>query len=71
MENLQSFVKQHNYMVISEDESIKLFKSLRHISSEILIDYTTISKKINSSITNDTYCQSKTTKLYFYIKKIN
>ena len=44
MENLQLFVNQNNYMVISEDESIKLFKSLRHISSEILIDYTTISK---------------------------
>lgn len=71
MEKIQNFVNQYKYIVISEDESCKLYKSLRNISSEILIDYTTISKKINSSITNDTYCQSKTTKLYFYIKKIN
>ena len=46
-----------------------VFQSLRLISQEILVDYTTISKKLKEN-ENGCFCVSKNDKETYFIKKI-
>lgn len=65
---MKKYVNKNSYLVVFPDLSIKLFKSLREIQSDISIDSSTISKKLAN---NEHYFTAKMTKYVFYIYKIN
>jgi hypothetical protein len=65
---MKKYVNKNSYLVIFPDLSIKLFRSLREIQSDISIDSSTISKKLAN---NEHYFTAKMTKYVFYINKIN
>lgn len=65
---MSEYINKHNYLVVFPDLSLKLFRSLRQIQSEISIDSSTISKKLAN---NEHYFTAKMTKYVFYIYKIN
>ena len=67
-EKMKQYVNKHNYLVIFPDFSLKLFRSLREIQSDISIDSSTISKKLAN---NEHYFMAKMTKYVFYIYKIS
>jgi hypothetical protein len=66
---MKKFLENKNYLVIYPDASLKLFKSLREIQHEILVDASTISKKLKN--TEGCYCLSKSSGFMFYVKKMN
>tara|TARA_B100000424_G_C22944088_1_gene502380 strand:- start:398 stop:619 length:222 start_codon:yes stop_codon:yes gene_type:complete len=66
-EDMKKFVK-NKYLVVYPDTSIKLYKNLREIEHDILISYSSISKKLKEK--DSCICESKGTKYIFYIKKI-
>ena len=68
MEELQKYVNKVKYLVIN-DNIPKLYSSLRNISCEIKIDYSTISKKLKEN-NNQCFCISKETKKFYFIKKL-
>lgn len=59
---------KNKYLVIYPDTSIKLYKNLRDIESDILISYSSISKKLKEN--DSCICETKGTKYIFYIKKL-
>ena len=59
----------YKYLVLSPDGYCNIFKSLRLISEEILIDYSTISKKLKENETG-CFCVSKNDKQTYFVKKI-
>tara|TARA_B100000513_G_scaffold142340_1_gene65174 strand:+ start:1767 stop:1997 length:231 start_codon:yes stop_codon:yes gene_type:complete len=65
---MKKYVNKNSYLVVFPDLSIKLFRSLREIQSDISIDSSTISKKLAN---NEHYFTAKMTKYVFYINKIN
>lgn len=67
-EKMKKYVNKNSYLVVFPDLSLKLFKSLRDIQSDISIDSSTISKKLSN---NEHYFTAKMTKYVFYIYKIN
>ena len=69
-EEFQTYIDQRPYLVMSPDYSVRLYKSTREISREILVDFSTISRKIKDSLLNDCYCRSKTTGFIYYIRKL-
>lgn len=69
-EDFQNYIDERPYLVMAPDYSVTLYKSTREISREILVDYSTISKKIKDSLLNDCYCRSKTTGFIYYIRKL-
>lgn len=69
-EDFQNYIDERPYLVMAPDYSVSLYKSTREISREILVDYSTISKKIKDSLLNDCYCRSKTTGFIYYIRKL-
>ena len=62
------YAKTIKYLVIFPDKTIKYFPSLRKITKDICIDYTTISKKLNE--TNPCICQSQNEGYIFLIQKL-
>lgn len=66
---MKEFLENKNYLVIYPDASLKLYKSLREIQNEILVDASTISKKLK--YTKGCYCLSKSSGFMFYVKKMN
>ena len=62
-------LQKNKYLVIRKDEDCKLYSSLRDISRDIGVDYTTISKKLK---TNPDFCicHAKMTKESYCIKKL-
>ncbi len=70
-EEFQTYIDQRPYLVMSPDYSVRLYKSTREISREILVDFSTISRKIKDSLLNDCYCCSKTTGFIYYIRKLD
>ena len=45
----EKYLNTLNYMVVYPDKVIKFYKSLRDIRSEIYVDSSTISKKLNEN----------------------
>lgn len=58
----------YKYLVLGENGYCNVFKSLRLISNEISIDYSTISKKLK--LANTCFCICKETKEKYYINKL-
>jgi len=53
MDSFQKSVECYNYIVLCSDSSCNVYKSLRAISQDINVDYSTISKKMKSSLNNN------------------
>jgi len=62
-----NYMKTLKYLVIFPDKKTKIYTSLREISDDICIDYSTISKKLKG-ITGDIFI-SKGTDFIFWIQK--
>ncbi len=67
-DNLQNYYKKIKYIVLFPDTKIKGYMSLRNISQEIFIDYSTISKKLSE--TNPCTCSSNFNNNTYLIHKI-
>jgi len=65
---MKEFLKNKHYFVVFPDKSTKLYKSLRDIQDEILVDSSTI-PKLKSF--NSCYCIAKSSGFVFFIKKFN
>jgi len=65
---MMHYVRKLKYLVVFPDEKTQIYSSLRDISLDISIDYTTISKKLKND-TGDIFI-SKLTGFYFWIQKI-
>jgi len=63
------YFKTLNYLVIYPDKTTKFYKSLRKISEDIYVDYTTISKKLKED--ESCYVISRVNNYMFYIKKMD
>ena len=46
MDNFKGLIKNYKYLVLGNDSTCNCYRSLRDISTEIVVDYTTISKKL-------------------------
>jgi hypothetical protein len=66
-EEMIKFVK-NKYLVVYPDKGIKIYKNLREIENDIMISYSSISKKLKNE--NSCICETKGTKFIFYIKKL-
>tara|TARA_B000000475_G_C16000879_1_gene448879 strand:- start:1418 stop:1672 length:255 start_codon:yes stop_codon:yes gene_type:complete len=69
-ETMEKYVKVYKYLVIKADTSIGLYKSLRRIQKDILVDASTISKKLKENGGDHCICTSKPMNYVFYIKKL-
>lgn len=69
-ENMKSYVKKYNYLVIKADTSVEIYSSLRRIQNDILVDASTISKKMKENGGDHCICVSKPMNYVFYIKKL-
>lgn len=67
-ENMSKYYKKFNYIVFFPDKKYHLYYSLRDISNDICIDYSTISKKLCEN--NPCICKSKGTRYIFLISKL-
>tara|TARA_Y100000287_G_C14067503_1_gene279090 strand:+ start:417 stop:650 length:234 start_codon:yes stop_codon:yes gene_type:complete len=65
---IYEYVKKNNYLLVYPDESIKLYKSLREIETDILVSTSSISRALKE----EDYCivTSSTTNFTFFIKKL-
>ena len=70
MDEFQSQIQTLNYNVLSNDGFCNAYTSLRTMSNEISVDYSTISKKLKVNNGEFCFCISKETKSIYYIKKI-
>lgn len=70
MDNFKGLIKNYKYLVLGNDSTCNCYRSLRDISTEIVVDYTTISKKLKENGGGWCLCTSKESKSHFYIKKI-
>lgn len=59
----------YKYLVLGPQSYCNVFKSLRLISQEIMVDYSTISKKLKEN-SDGCYCVSKSDKETYFIKRI-
>ena len=66
--NMMKFIKKNNYLVLYTDTSIKLYGSLRDIENDILVNSSSISKKLKDS--DHCICISKGTNYVFFIRKL-
>jgi hypothetical protein len=69
-EVMEQYVKKNNYLVIKADSSADLYSSLRRIQADILVDASTISKKMKENGGDFCICTSKPMGYVFYIKKL-
>ena len=70
MDNLFKSWNKYKYLTIDENKKSDIYTSLRDISKNINVDYSTISKKLKEDSDN-CVCTSKKTKKCYLIKKIN
>ena len=70
MENMEQYIKKYNYLVIKADTSVEVYPSLRRIQADILVDASTISKKLKENEGDYCYVTSKPMGYVFYIKKL-
>ena len=64
---MMGFVRSLKYLVVFPDKKTQTYSSLRAISEDICVDYTTISKKLNNE---GNVFVSKATGFIFWIQKI-
>ena len=69
-ENMEQYIKKYNYVVIKADTSVEIYQSLRRIQADILVDASTISKKLKENNGDYCYVTSKPIGYVFYIKKL-
>ena len=67
-ETMEKYVQTYKYLVIKADTSVEIYPSLRRIQRDILVDASTISKKLKEE--NGCLCSSKPEGYVFYIKKL-
>lgn len=65
---MMDFVRSLKYLVVFPDKKTQIYRSLRDISDDICVDYSTISKKLKNE-TGDVFI-SKGTDFIFWIQKI-
>lgn len=65
---MMDFVRSLKYLVVFPDKKTQIYRSLRDISEDICVDYSTISKKLKNE-TGDVFI-SKGTEFIFWIQKI-
>ena len=65
---MMDFVKSLKYLVVFPDKKTQIYRSLRDISEDICVDYSTISKKLKNE-SGDVFI-SKGTDFIFWIQKI-
>jgi hypothetical protein len=65
---MMDFVRTLKYLVVFPDKKTQIYRSLRDISEDICVDYSTISKKLKNE-TGDIFI-SKGTDFIFWIQKI-
>jgi|TARA_B100000795_G_scaffold150076_1_gene112407 hypothetical protein len=65
---MERYAKSLKYFVIYPDKTTKFYKSLRQISVDIDVDYTTISRKLKED--NPCICISQLTNYIFMIRKM-
>jgi hypothetical protein len=70
VETMDKYIKKYNYLVIKADTSIEVYSSLRRIQADILVDASTISKKLKENEGDYCYVTSKPMGYVFYIKKL-
>jgi len=67
---MQNYVdKKFKYLVVYPDKTWHFFKSLREIGSNISVDASTISKKMESS--DHCICVARVSGYVFWVKKLN
>ena len=71
MEDFQKSVEMYNYVVLGSDSTCNAYSSLRNISNEINVDYSTISKKLKQNNLNCFVSPKGNTEIHYYIIKIN
>lgn len=69
-DDMEKYVKSYKYLVIKADTSVELYQSLRRIQKDILVDSSTISKKMKENGGDHCICVSKPMNYVFYIKKL-
>ena len=65
---MMDFVRSLKYLVVFPDKKTQIYRSLRDISEDICVDYSTISKKLKNE-TGHVFI-SKGTDFIFWIQKI-
>ncbi len=70
MDEFVDLISNYKYLVLGNDTTCNVYKSLRDMSNEINVDYSTISKKLKENEGNWCFCTSKQSKCNYYIKKI-
>jgi hypothetical protein len=65
---MMDFVRSLKYLVVFPDKKTQIYRSMRDISEDICVDYSTISKKLKNE-TGDIFI-SKGTDFIFWIQKI-
>jgi len=69
--NFKEEVYLYKYLVLSSNGYCNVFQSLRLIAQEILVDYSTISKKLKDGEEDEgCFCISKIDKETYFIRKI-
>jgi len=65
---IYEYVKKNNYLLVYPDETIKLYKSLREIESDILVSSSALSRAFKE----EDHCivTSSTTNYNYFIKKL-
>tara|TARA_B100000795_G_scaffold269436_1_gene258794 strand:- start:4942 stop:5175 length:234 start_codon:yes stop_codon:yes gene_type:complete len=66
--DFEEHIRTLNYLVIYPDKSTKFYKSLRKITEDICVDYTTISKKLKDD--DSCYVTSRVDDYMYYVKKM-
>ena len=64
--SFSEMMQRYKYLVINKDETCEVYTSLREISQDIGVNFTTISKKLKIN-PNYCVCYSKTSKENYYI----
>jgi hypothetical protein len=66
---LEKYYNKIKYFVLFPDKKLKGFTSLREISREIYVDYSTISKRLSES--NPCVCYSSDNEYVFLVQKVS
>jgi len=68
-EDYNKYLETLNYMVVYPDKTIKYYKSLRKIRSDIFVDSSTISKKLNEN-EGSCFVTCRINDYIYFIKKL-
>jgi hypothetical protein len=68
-EDYNKYFETLNYMVVYPDKTIKYYKSLRKIRSDIFVDSSTISKKLNEN-EGSCFVTCRINDYIYFIKKL-